>query len=72
MTEFLTIKQMADILKVSEHTITRYIKAGRIRAIKFGKSRRSPVRIDVNELLRLQQVGYEENMEALRKEFMED
>lgn len=41
----LTIKQAAERLGVSAKTIERRIKAGEIKAYKFGDSKTSPVRI---------------------------
>jgi len=35
--EFLTIQEVANILKVTKMTIYRYIKAGKITAYKVGK-----------------------------------
>ncbi len=68
--EFLTINQLAEILQVTPRTIMRYIKIGRIQALKLGDLRKSPVRIHVSELIRLQKVGYEENMKEIRKSIL--
>lgn len=35
--KFLTAKEVSEILKVNIMTIYRYIKAGKIKAYKFGK-----------------------------------
>ncbi len=35
--EFLTVEEVANILKVTKMTIYRYVKAGKIRAYKVGK-----------------------------------
>ena len=35
--EFYTAQEIADKLKVNIMTIYRYIKAGRLKAVKFGK-----------------------------------
>ena len=35
-----TLKEVAEILKVSRQTIYNYLKAGRLRATKFGKEYR--------------------------------
>ena len=51
---YLTIKECADTLKVSEQTIRNYIKRGDLKSYKFGTSHRSPRRIlesDFNELI---------------------
>ena len=41
MTEdkLLTIKEVAEILRVSERSVNRYIEAGRLRASKIGQWR---------------------------------
>ena len=39
-TKFLTVEEMADILKVVPMTIYRYLKAGKLTAYKFGKEYR--------------------------------
>lgn len=46
MDELLTTKQVADKLKVSNMTIYRYIKAGKVPAIKFGRD----YRIKISEI----------------------
>jgi excisionase family DNA binding protein len=51
---YLTIKECADILKVSEQTIRNYIKRGDLKSYKFGVSHRAPRRIlesDFNEFI---------------------
>jgi len=37
MNELLTVKQLSILLKVSKMTIYRYIKAGKLEAIKAGR-----------------------------------
>lgn len=39
-TEFLTISDVAGLLQLSSTTICRHIRAGRIKAIKIGRSYR--------------------------------
>lgn len=36
---FLTVKEVADILRVSERSIMRYIESGRLKASKIGQWR---------------------------------
>ena len=51
---YLTIKECADILKVSEQTIRNYIKRGDLKSYKSGSSHRAPRRIlesDFNEFI---------------------
>lgn len=38
--EFLTVQEVADLLRVNKMTIYRYIKAGKIAAVKIGKDYR--------------------------------
>ena len=49
--KLLTIKETAKILRVSERTIFRYIKAGKLKASKIGHWRIKES--DLNNLLRL-------------------
>lgn len=37
MQEFLTIDEVKEMLKVSKHTLYRYINAGKLKAYKLGK-----------------------------------
>ena len=48
--EYLTIKEVAELLRVSDQTVRNYIKKGTLIAIKFGKSHRAPVRIHIGAL----------------------
>ena len=50
MEDFLTVKEVANILRVSESTIRNYIKQDIIKAIKFGSNRRATVRIPKSEV----------------------
>ncbi|HDR7311486.1 TPA: helix-turn-helix domain-containing protein [Bacillus cytotoxicus] len=34
--QFYTIKEFANMVKISEKTVTRYIKTGDLKAVKFG------------------------------------
>lgn len=48
--EFLTPKEVAGILRVSPRTIQRWVKEGKLRAVKVGKLWRIP-REALDELL---------------------
>jgi excisionase family DNA binding protein len=48
--QYLTIKEVAELLRVSDQTVRNYIKNGSLLAIKFGSSHRAPVRIHVEAL----------------------
>ena len=43
--DLLTYREACELLKVSRWTLHRWIKQGKIRALKLGKSKNSPVRI---------------------------
>ena len=51
MDELLTVKQVADLLQLHEITIRRYIKSGRLDAVRIGRNVRVPRRA-VEALLR--------------------
>jgi len=38
--QFLTVKEIADILKVSFLTVYEYIKSGKLKALKLGRNYR--------------------------------
>ena len=44
--KYLTIKEVADILRVSQRSIMRYIEAGRLIASKIGQWRISQTDLD--------------------------
>ena len=43
--EFLTINEVADLLRVSESTVRSYIRNGQLPCLKLGKGRSAAVRI---------------------------
>jgi excisionase family DNA binding protein len=47
--EFLTVAETANLLRCSEPTVRRRIRAGEIPAVKLGEGR-SAIRIDAGEL----------------------
>ena len=53
MPEFFSIKEFAIIMKVSEITIRRAIKCGRIMAFKVGSPKNGVVRIHEGQIKRL-------------------
>ncbi len=53
MDELLTVKQVAELLQLHEMTIRRYIKSGRLDAVRIGRNVRVP-RQAVAELLHTQ------------------
>lgn len=49
-----TRKETADALKISERTLDRYIRSGKLKAVKFGNAKTSKVIITetaINEFL---------------------
>jgi len=50
MDKLLTLKETAKILRVSERTIMRYLKSGKLKASKLGQWRISQK--DIDEFLR--------------------
>ncbi len=51
--QFYSIKEFAEILCVSTHTIRRSIKNGRISAFRVGSSEKSSFRIPHSEISRM-------------------
>lgn len=71
MKKHYTVKQVSEILNLSPITLRKMIRCGRINAFKIGPGpRRSPYLISEEELERLSQIGYDENMKNVR-EFLE-
>lgn len=52
MSDFLTAKEAADMLRVNNDTVKRYIKTGLVPAVKIGKSFRIK-RADIEALLNM-------------------
>ncbi len=44
MNDLLTVKQVAELLQLSETTVRRYIKTGRLEAVRMGRNVRVPHR----------------------------
>ena len=49
--DYMSVAEMAEIVKVTRHTILRHIRAGTIRAVKFGRQYRIPAD-ELDRLLR--------------------
>lgn len=50
---FVTVNEAAEILHVHQRSIRNWIKSGKIRAIKLGKTARPTYRISFEELERI-------------------
>lgn len=60
-----TVEEFAKIFKYDPQTIRRLIREGRIFAFRLGKGKRAPYRIMQEEVGRLREVGFEEQMRNL-------
>lgn len=56
---FITVKDMANILKVSTKTISNMIKSGKLKAVEVGGEERITYRIFEKEILRFMAENYE-------------
>jgi len=50
--KLLTIHEVARRLGLSYITVWKYIRGGKLKAIKFGQGRKAPIRIPESELKR--------------------
>jgi excisionase family DNA binding protein len=55
--KFYTVKEIANLYRVSYHLVLKAIKSGRLKAFKVTEGRRSPYRIAEHELLIFQANG---------------
>ena len=66
--EFLTVKEFAQRLKIQPRQVYEWINNGRIHALRISDGPKSPYRIPIRELSRLDSECYlnmEENDESL-------
>jgi excisionase family DNA binding protein len=61
-----TVKETANLLKIHEQTVRKYIRNGRIHAFRIGKSQKTPYRITEEELERLKLIAFEEQMNLIK------
>lgn len=66
-----TVSELAQIFKYSPRTILRLIKEGRIHAFRLGKGKKAPYRIMQEEVGRLREIGFDEQLKEL-KEILKD
>lgn len=57
-----TVEEFSKIFKYDPQTIRRLIRNKRIHAFKLGKGKNSPYRIMQEEVGRLREIGFEEQM----------
>ncbi len=50
MDELITAEEVMKILKISRATLNRWIKAGKIQALKLGEGRKGAVRFKVKDI----------------------
>lgn len=62
--EYFSVDEFAKMMKVSDVTIRRAIKRGRINAFRVGAGKRSPFRISTAEVDRIQLMSHEEMKES--------
>lgn len=70
--DFYSIREFAEKLGVSSHTIRRAIKAGRISVIRVGGSDRSAIRIPAAEISRMGIIEMRKALQRLIDEEKED
>jgi excisionase family DNA binding protein len=61
-----TVEDVAKIFQYHPATIRRLIKKGRIFAFRLGNGKKSPYRIKHEEIERLIEIGFEEQIKELR------
>lgn len=66
-----TVAEVAKIFQYNPQTIRKMIKKGRIFAFRLGKGNKSPYRIKREEVERLVDVGFEEQMQELKRMLQE-
>ena len=64
--KYYTVQEFADLFRVNYRHILDAIAVGRIRAFKVSAGRRSPYRIPVSEVLRVEVEGMREVNPDLR------
>ncbi len=52
--QYMTVQEFAEMTRMNYQTILRAIHSGKIYAIQFGEGKKSPYRISITELERLQ------------------
>ena len=50
MDELITAEEVMKILKISRATLNRWVKAGKIQALKLGEGRRGAVRFRLKDI----------------------
>lgn len=66
MENYLTIKEVSEILKYNQEYVRRLIRKGYIQAFKLGSGSTSQYRVLETEIERLQNIGFERTLDALK------
>ncbi len=66
--DFYTIKEFADKLSISSHTVRRCIKNGRLNAFRVGSTEKSPFRIPHSEISRMGIVDLQKLIQKMVKD----
>jgi len=62
---FYSVQEFSEIFCVHPHTIRAAIKAGRLNALRIGRSPRSAFKIPHSEIDRIMEISFEENFKNL-------
>ena len=65
--ELLTIQEFAKLTKLSDDTIRRAIKAGRIHGFRVGAGKRAGYRIPKTEIMRISKVAFEDTLSEYKR-----
>lgn len=63
--KFYSVKEFAKLLGISEQTVRRSIKCGRLQAVRIGSGKRASFRIAENELVRLSELDLMKLIDSL-------
>lgn len=69
--DYYTVEEFAYVVQMNPQTIRTSIRVGKIHAIRVGIGKKSPYRIPASELVRLNQVSFDERIPHL-KEYIEE
>lgn len=67
MENYLTVSEVAEILRYNQEYVRRLIRKGYIQAFKLGNSPTAQYRVLETEIERLRDIGFECTLEALKE-----